>query len=139
MSYATQADLVSRFGEDELKQLTDRASPRTGQIDADVVAEAISDAEATINGYICSKVATPVPAPLPPALVRHTCAIARYLIWKDRATDKVRKDYEDAIAWCRDVQAGRIALGNSGETATPPPAGGLPKVIAPRRKFVGDF
>jgi phage gp36-like protein len=139
VSYATQDDLVSRFGETELVQVTDRADPRTGAINAAVVAEAISDAEATVNGYISLRVTTPVAAPLPAALVRTTCAIARYLLWKDRASEKVRTDYQDAIAWCRDVGAGRVALGNSGDVVTAPPAGSGPKVVFPRRTFGRDF
>jgi phage gp36-like protein len=139
MSYATQADLVSRFGEIELRQLTDRATPPAGVVDAAVVAEALSDAEATINSYISVRVAVPVPAPLPPALVRAACNIARYLLWKDRASEKVRTDYTDALKWCADVAAGRVALGNSGDAPTTPPSAGRPQVVAPPRKFKGNW
>ena len=52
MTYASQADLVGRYGESMLVDLTDRAEPPAGEIDAGVVTRALEDTDAAINGYL---------------------------------------------------------------------------------------
>lgn len=138
MSYATQDDLVRLYGSAELLQLTDRADPPAGEIDSDVVAGALADAEAEINSYIAVRVTTPVD-PVPALLTGKVCAVARYLLWKDRASDKVKNDRDEAVAWAQLVGAGKASLGNAGATPTAPVSEGAPQVVARRRKFAGDF
>lgn len=111
MTYATQQNLIDRFGEDELIQLTDRAS--TGDIDATVISRALGDADATINGYLAARYTLPLEAPLPEILERLACDIARYALFDDQVTEIVEKRYKDAIALLRDVSAGRAELGLS--------------------------
>ncbi len=110
MPYATQADLDQRFGAAELIRLTDRATPRTGQIDAAVVARAIADAEAEINGYLQGRYALPL-ASVPAVLVRVTSDIARYYLYDDAATDQVRDRYKDSVALLKGIADGRVSLG----------------------------
>lgn len=136
MTYAAQADLVERYGSDELIQLTDRATPSSGAIDAGVVTAALTDADAEINSYIRTKVATPV-VPVPGILVQMACAIARYRIWKDRASEKVTQDYKDAIAWCKGVARGDIALGDATSSIDAPSAG-APQVSQGCSRFNDD-
>ena len=55
MRYATQKDMIDRFGEEDLITLTDRADrakPPTGKIDAKVLNKALSDAADLIDGYL---------------------------------------------------------------------------------------
>ncbi len=111
MTYATQQNLIDRFGEDELIQLTDRAS--RGDIDATVISRALGDADATINGYLAARYTLPLEAPLPEILERLACDIARYALFDDQVTEIVEKRYKDAIALLRDVSAGRAELGLS--------------------------
>jgi phage gp36-like protein len=134
MTYATKADRVRLYGEQELLELTDRADPPAGEIDDAVIAGALSDAEAEINSYISTRVTTPV-TPVPTILGNKTCAIARYFLWKDRASEKVTNDYNNAIAWAKGVSAGAISLGNAGDTPTTAVGAGAPKVVFPKRKF----
>ena len=136
MSYATQQNLIDRCSEKELQQLTDRAIPPAGTIDDAIVAEALADADAEINAYIAVRVTTPV-SPVPRILVTHAVSIARYRLWKDRASAKVTSDYQDAIAWAQAVAAGKAALGDT-TTPTAPPSVGAPRVSAPDRTFTGD-
>lgn len=109
MTYATQQNLIDRFGEDELIQLTDRGN--LGVIDATVVSRALADADARINGYLAVRYSLPLSAPLPTELERLACDIARYALYEDRVTEIVEKRYQDAIALLRDVSAGRAELG----------------------------
>ena len=116
MPYATQADLEARFGADELTQLTDRVN--AGVPDAAIVARALSDADAEIDGYLASRYALPL-ATVPPALARIACDIARYRLWEDRASEEVRRRYEDARRLLESIARGQVSLGLPAANAAP--------------------
>lgn len=136
MPYATQADLVARFGTTELAQLTDRTAGTT--IDATVVSAALADADALIEGYLAQRYALPV-SPVPAMLLRVAADVARYLLHGNAATDAVRTAYEDALKVLRDLADGRAALPGAAAApagATPAAAGGgRVLVAAPDRVF----
>jgi phage gp36-like protein len=107
--YCTLDDLVKRFGEDELLDL---AHDETGQaVDQAVVDRAIEDATGEMDGFI-SAAGYPVPMDPVPLIVTAYCAdIARYRLYDDRATEQVRKRYEDAVKFLRSVSRGDVKLG----------------------------
>lgn len=108
MPYVTQQQLIDRFGEGELIQLTDRAN--AGAINAQVLAQAITDAGAEIDGYIASRY--PVPSNPAPAILTLYCGdIVRYRLYDDAATEEVRRRYEDAVKFMRLVADGKVRLG----------------------------
>ena len=107
MTYATQADLETRFGSDELAQITDRINGSV--IDASVVARAIADAEAEIDGYLAARYQLPL-ASVPAVLGRLTCDMARYYLYADRFTESVRKRYEDAVRLLKAMASGDVKL-----------------------------
>lgn len=109
MAYATQTDLVERFGEAELVRLTDRSIPPTGQVDADVVSRALSDAEAEVNGYLASRYTLPLGV-VPELLKRLTCDIARYLLYDDVAPDQIRDRYKDTVSLLKGIAEGKVSL-----------------------------
>lgn len=109
MAYATQDHLKERYGERELIQVTDKAEPPVGVVDTTVVARALADADAEIDSRISVRYAVPV-SPTPAAVLDAACRIARYKLHEDRAPEKVRNDYKDAIAWLDAVAAGRANL-----------------------------
>jgi phage gp36-like protein len=110
MTYATQNDLATRYGERELVQVTDKARPPAGIVDAAVVADALRDADAEIDARVGIRYVVPLPDPVPSIVVDTACRIARYKLHEDKATEKVRKDYEDALKFLADVAAGRANL-----------------------------
>jgi len=116
MPYATQADLEARFGVDELTQLTDRVN--AGVPDAAIVARALSDATAEIDSYLASRYALPL-WPVPTVLARIACDIARYRLWEDRASDEVRRRYEDALRLLEGIAKGILSLGLPEADAAP--------------------
>jgi phage gp36-like protein len=116
MPYATQADLEERFGADELTQLTDRVN--AGVPDASIVARALADADAEIDGYLASRYALPLAA-VPPVLARIACDIARYRLWEDRASEEVRLRYEDARRLLESIARGQVSLGLPAISAAP--------------------
>ena len=89
----TQADLVERFGAEEIARLSDHDEYRT--INAAVVAKAIADAEAEVNSYLAPVGLVGITPPK--ALVLKACDIARYYLHEDGATEIVRERYRKAF------------------------------------------
>lgn len=104
--YCTEQSLIVRFGEQELIQLSDRYN--TGVIDSGVVALAISDATAKINGYLALY---PLPlAVIPDGFERMACDIARYYLYDDAVPDQVRRRYDEAVTYLAAVASGAVEL-----------------------------
>lgn len=138
MTYATQQDLVDRFGELELVQLTDRVNIPVSTIDPVPVARALADASALVDGYLTKVVKLPL-AVVPETLVKKTADIARYYL-HGKAADKdspVTRAYTEAMAWLRDVSRGLVELSAGGETPAPS-GGGSVQAVAPNRVFTRD-
>lgn len=108
MPYCTQQDLVDRFSEPELVQLTDRGN--TGNIDAIVLGQAIDDASAEIDTYLVGQYLLPLSS-VPDVLVRVSCDITRYYLYDDQATEQVSKRYEMALKWLALLASGKVSLG----------------------------
>lgn len=109
MPYATQADLVQRFGAAELEQLSDRERPAQGAIVAAVVQRALDDAAGLIDARLGARFAVPV-APAPAELVRVCCDIARYLLHDLAPPEPVRDHHADALKWLDKVASGALPL-----------------------------
>lgn len=109
MSYTSQADLVERFGESFLINLTDRAEPATGAIDADVVTRALEDADAAIDGYLKGRYKLPLTT-TPPLLRDLAQAIAIYKLHTNTASDKISKDYDAAMRTLLQIARGDVRL-----------------------------
>lgn len=136
LTYATVADLVRRFGELELVQLTDLDNIPPSTINVGSVQDKIDDASATIDSYVgqvyrlpllgCAK---PVTAPggaveyaAPPLLTRIGCDLARYYLHDDLAPEhEVYRRFKDAL---RDLE--KLASGDMQLTC---PWGGSPGVV----------
>lgn len=106
MTYCTVQNLTDRFSDDELIQLTDRAN--LGVINVTVLNQAISDADAEINGYLTAYLPL---ASVPANLVRIACDITRYYLYDDAVTDQVQLRYDQAIKYLVQVAKGMISLG----------------------------
>lgn len=114
--YATQQNLVDRFGTTELAQITDRANGAA--IDATVVAKALADADGEINGYLAIRYALPL-NPVPTVIERMACDIARYYLYEDRVTETVKTRYDAAIKFLTNVSKGVVTLGVDASSAEP--------------------
>lgn len=109
MTYAIRQNMIDRFGEDELIQLTDREG--LGEINTTVLDRSLADAGAVINGFLAARYPLPLSAPVPTVLELLECDIARYFLHDDRATEQVENRYKDAIGLLRDVSKGAAMLG----------------------------
>jgi phage gp36-like protein len=123
MTYAVQQNLIDRFGEQELVQLTDRDG--AGVIDAAVLTQGLADADGIINGYLASRYTVPL-ATVPAVIVSMASDIARYYLYDDAATEQVTKRYDDAIRFLSQVAKGELSLGVD-DAGDAPASGDLPQ------------
>lgn len=124
MTYATLQNLTDRYGARTLVALSDRGEVATGVVDADVVARALADTDAQIDGYLATRYALPL-AQVPALVADLAQAIA---IWKLHPYDpdaKIRRDYDDALRALRDIAEGRIRLDLAGSEPEGSGAGGV--------------
>lgn len=131
MTYATQQDLVDRFGTAELAQLTDPAAGTT--INATTVARALADADAEIDTRLAAYYTLPL-ATVPAVLTRLAADLARYFLWDTRATDQVRNRYKDAAGLLDKIGSGAVQL-PGGVLLAPGSSAVAVAASAPARQF----
>lgn len=120
MTYAQTSDLIERFGERELIQLTDRTNTPQTTVDPVKVGRALGDATSLIDGYLSKVYGLPL-ASVPANLVKMCCDIARYFLHSN-GVDKdspIARAYAEAVAWLKDVAANRVKLDDGGVTPAP--------------------
>jgi phage gp36-like protein len=137
VTYATKQDLIDRFSQDELVQLTDTTNDPPVAIDDTRVTRALTDADSMINGYIAARYDVPV-SPVPSSLVLAACSIARYMLYRDHAPDRVTNDYNNAIKWLTQVSTGTVSLTDVAAAPTPQSSGGSVMTNSPVRSFTRD-
>lgn len=93
MPYLTTDDYEARFGTEEAIRLTDRTG--AGTVNAEDLAAAITDAEATVDAAIAVRYALPL-ATVPEILVRITADLARERLHDENATPQVTKRADQA-------------------------------------------
>lgn len=121
MSYASKANMIARFGEDEVIALTDRTN--IGVVNDAVLESALAEADAEIDPYLAPRHKLPL-ASVPKILTGYACDIARYRLCGAGVTetDSVRNRYKDAVRFLESVAAGRIGLGLDAANNVAPPA-----------------
>lgn len=129
MTYASQQDLIDRFGTDKLAQLTDKVNRPATVIDAVTTGKALEDASALIDSYVGKRFDLPLSA-VPDILVRFCADIALYYLYGSKAEDDgpVERKYKEALAWLKDVSRGLVQLDDgsgSGDPAAPAGDGGV--------------
>lgn len=110
MSYATPADFVAYFGEQESLELTNLNDPMATEVNLPLLQQHLNYATAEINGYIAGNYTLPLPT-IPQILIYHTCDVARYRMDIYKSREDVVDRYERAIAYLRDVAKGIVNLG----------------------------
>lgn len=117
MGYVTKADLIARYGEEELIRLTDRAG--AGVIDDAVLNVAIADVDAEVDAHLASRYTLPL-AEVPSVLTRAAATIA----FAELHTLDVPATLSERVKWARgllkQIGAGDIRLGDAnGDGAAP--------------------
>ncbi len=133
MTYATQQDLIDRFGATELAQLTDLVAGAV--INATTVARALADTDAKIDSFLGSRYLLPL-ATVPTVLVGLAADMARYALWDQRASDAVAQRNKDALALLALFAKGQVTL--PGAASLAPAVGAVTVTSASRPRFFDD-
>ncbi|MDD9911653.1 MAG: DUF1320 domain-containing protein [Alphaproteobacteria bacterium] len=110
MTYATQADLQDRYGENELISLT---NPVGDTIDTTKVDRALADTKALIDAHL-TKFQLPLNE-VPSLLENLACNIARYYLYQHSegavVTDDVKDAFHQAEKLLNKINEEKISLG----------------------------
>ncbi|MEX2524449.1 MAG: DUF1320 domain-containing protein [Gammaproteobacteria bacterium] len=109
--YTTKQEMIDRFGEPELIQLTDRDGS-AGAIVDDVLDQALTDADSEIDSYLAVRYSLPLPE-TPRVIKRIAADIARWHLYDDSAPEDIRNRYKDAVKLLEGIRDGKVALGLS--------------------------
>ena len=121
MVYATKQQMIDHYGEDDMVDVTDRATPPTGEINDDVLDQALANASAVIDSHVGRRYNLPL-SPVPALLVPVCMKIAFYNLHRGRYTDEVRKEYEDALSILNKISSGDVVLDVGGKEPQSAPA-----------------
>ncbi len=109
MAYATQQDIIDRYGNDALYVAADRDN--NDAIDTAAVDRALDDATDEINTYVGKKYQLPLSV-VPTVLLRVCVDIALYrLSFGSAFTEEKRKRYDDTLRFLEGVATGKFSLG----------------------------
>jgi phage gp36-like protein len=109
VAYAIAQDLVDRFGNTELIQLTDK-DPHTGAVNAVLLQAAIDDAAAEIDTYLAKCFVMPIAGTVQ-LFKKWNCDIARYRLYDSVRLDvnnggsdhEARRRYSDFLEQAKNV------------------------------------
>jgi phage gp36-like protein len=111
MPYVTPQALIDRFGEHEIVQLTDRATPRNQAVDDAVAQLACDRAGAEIDGYVGARYTLPL-ASTPELLTLLALDVARYHLFEMVEPPTVVRDrYKEATRTLEAIRDGKQPLG----------------------------
>lgn len=126
MAYSTQEEMLVRFGETRLVQVTDKSQPPTKQIDAERLEAALTGASELIDGYAAAKYRTPLtPTPDPVRVWCQDIAIYRLYSAIGLVPPDIRTAFEDALAGLKDMAKGLIVFQAEGVPTVNTPNGGI--------------
>lgn len=114
MTYATVEAMKSKFGEQELIQLTDNEEPYQYAINMTKLNSAMDEANSEIDAYVGTRYALPLQV-VPPFLVNIACNLARYYAVTGDLTenDPIKNRYESSIKTLTKISKGELTLGGS--------------------------
>ncbi|RYY25237.1 MAG: DUF1320 domain-containing protein [Sphingomonadales bacterium] len=129
--YATLADMLARFSEDELVQLAQADDVVDTRL-AERVATAIARVKPLIDGHVAAKYQI-AGQPVPPLLTEISCDLARFALYRDTPPDAVKDARDQALKNLKDIAKGVIKL-DQGEESLPAREGAV-LVSRPPRVF----
>ncbi len=136
MPYLAAQDMIARFGESRLAELTTRDGMVTG-IDGVALQVAVDDAVSEVESYVSGLYDVSNP---PQVLTMHAAAIAWYRLLGDRAPsiEGAARNYEFALAFLKRARTGEVSLGDETPSDTSPGRVQAPKITGPTGTFTHD-
>lgn len=119
MPYASKQDMIDRFGEPELIQISDRDG--SGTLNDQTLEQAQMDGDAEIDAYLRPLYRLPLEV-VPTNLVRIACDIYRYYMYGALVPDYAEKRHKLAIDTLKLINSGKLDLTlNAEEKPAPEP------------------
>lgn len=118
-AYCTEANLIDRFGRDDVLRVSDYEDVE--EPSEDTIARAIAGASALIDSYCAGLYAVPF-APVPDVV--RDCATdlawCRLLSGRDSLTDKWEARCQDWVGWLEKVSEGKVKIPGAAAAAGAP-------------------
>lgn len=121
MAYTSKAQLIARWGTQEVTRSADR-DPQDGVSEDAAIAAACADASSLVDSYLVQAGVKVPMEPVSDALVLHATNIAMYQLSQavgGAYTDEKRKRFEDATAWLKMQAAGNGQVPGADPSSTP--------------------
>lgn len=138
MPYSTLADMIDRYGEEDIANLTDRSGSFPHAIDVTLVERAIRSADAEIDMHLQTRYQLPL-ATIPLALIDASCILAYANLTPKQ--DKDATEMQNA-ARQRDIlkrlSEGKLTLGLDGDSKEAPIANTV-QIAEGRNDFGGNY
>lgn len=133
MPYCTQADIEALLPPTTLAELTAEVG---GVPDPTVVAAAIAQAQAEIDSYLGKRYVLPF-TETPPRVKTLAVDLAVYHLYarRDVMPEGRRDRYKDAVAFLKDVAAGRAEIVEAAGAELPGDAGDVTEISSAERVF----
>lgn len=138
-SYATIESMITRFGREDLVEITDTEPPYTGEINLTRLQAAIDSANAEVDAYLARQLH--VPTVLASAFVQMmACDIARYhvALGNARVSERDDKRYGLAVANLKLVNEGKIGIGAGTTEVNAAPSVNLVQMTSGRDSVFGN-
>ena len=134
MTYATAQDMVLEFGDDEIRQLSDRSN--TGEIDPGILQSALVWADSVINDHIRGIYSIPL-NPVPVSINRVAMELAWSSMHNTLKPEAIQARENAAMKYLQRVRTGMVVL-ESGEKLSQSSIGGAAKKGERDRVFTKD-
>lgn len=133
MGYATKQDMIDRFGETELIQVSNR-DVAGEEINEAAFIQAQKDGDAEIDAYLQGRYQLPL-VHVPTVLRRLACDLYRYYLYTPRTTEEVEKRYSASVKFLKSVADGTVNLGLDTANQQPAQTAHPIRVSAAPRRF----
>lgn len=138
--YASVQEMLAEYDSEPLYELRQLVPTPVGLADETAITEALIEASGLMDEYIGSRYALPLASLTASraAWLRRVCLeIARFLLWRDRASEEVRKRHEGHMAYLRDLARGTVSWPEIAQPTAS--ASGSPGVLSADPVFSADF
>jgi phage gp36-like protein len=110
--YATVADMVARFGSDEMIRLSTPSGQDLVAVQSAPVLTALEEASSQIDSYLRRRYAVPLDI-VPAEILRATCFLARYDLSmgeQKEPSEQMRLARKEIIEWLVKITEGKVVL-----------------------------
>ncbi len=138
-SYATIESMITRFGNEDLVEVTDTETPYTGEINLTKLQAAINAANAEVDAYLSKQLHVPTVLSSP-FVQMMACDIARYhvTLGNSRVSERDEKRYALAVANLKQVNEGKIGIGAGTAETNAQPSVNLAQMTSGRPSVFGN-